>query len=130
MAEGLLDDDATPFSALTLVEAGVRQVLGDDGEVGRRNRQVERVVAAGAAHAVQLCDGVGESAVCLRVIEGARDEAQARAQLVPRAFVEAGAGVGLDGRAHVLLEVLGAPVSAREAGQGERGVQQTAVAKS
>ena len=33
MAERLLDDDATPFAALTLVEARVGQVLGHDGEV-------------------------------------------------------------------------------------------------
>ena len=32
VSEGLLDDDATPFSALTLVEACVGQVLGDDGK--------------------------------------------------------------------------------------------------
>ena len=75
VSERLLDDDATPFAALSLVQAGIRQVLGHDGEVRRRNRQVEGVVAAGAAHPVELGDGVGEATVCFRVIEGSGDEA-------------------------------------------------------
>ena len=49
VSERLLDDDATPFAALSLVQACVGQVLGHDGEVRGWNRQVERVVAAGAA---------------------------------------------------------------------------------
>ena len=129
MSERLLDDDATPFAALALVEARVGQVLGHDGEVRRGNGQVERVVAAGAARAVELGDRVGQLAVGLRVVESARDEAQARAQLVPRSLVETGAGVRLDGRAHVFLEVLGTPVAASKAGEGEGRVEQTTVSK-
>ena len=49
VSERLLDDDASPFATLSLVEARVRQVLGDDREVRRRNGQIEGVVAAGAA---------------------------------------------------------------------------------
>ena len=75
--EWLLDDDASPLAALALVEACVGQMLGDDGEVGRRDRQVEGVVTAGAAHAVEFSDGVGQAAVGLGVVECAGHEAQA-----------------------------------------------------
>ena len=129
VAKRLLDDDAAPFAALSLVQAGIRQVLGHDGEVRRGNRQVERVVAAGAAGTVELGDGVGQLAVGVRIVEGARDEAQARAQLVPGSFVEAGACVCLDGCAHVFLEVLRAPVATRKAGQREGRVEEAAVSE-
>ena len=85
------------------------------------------MVAAGSARAVKLGDGVGQLTVGVGIVEGTRDEAQARAQLVPRALVKAGAGVSLDGCAYVFLKVLGAPVAAREAGQGERRVEEAAV---
>ena len=85
------------------------------------------MVAAGAARVVELGDGVGQLAVGIGVVEGARDEAQSRAQLVPGSLVEAGAGVRLDGGAHVFLEVLRAPVAARKAGERERRVEQTTV---
>ena len=87
------------------------------------------MVAAGAARVVELGDGVSKLAVGVGIVEGARDEAQARAQLVPRAFVEAGAGVRLNGRAHVFLKVLGAPVAACKAGQREGRVEEAAVSE-
>ena len=76
---------------------------------------------------VEFGDGLREAAVGFRIVEGTGDEAQSGAQLVPRALVKTGACVRLDGCAHVFLEVLRAPVAAREAGERKRGVEQTTV---
>ena len=127
MAEGLLDDDAAPLATLTPVEARVGQVLGDDGKVGGGNGQVEGVIAARASGAVQFGHGLGQLPVGSRIVEGPRDETQARAQLIPRALVEAGTRVGLDGGAHIVLEVAGAPIAPGEAGQRESRMEETAV---
>ena len=76
---------------------------------------------------VEFGDGLREATVGFRIVEGTGDEAQSGAQLVPRALVKSGAGVRLDGRAHVFLEILRAPVAARKAGQRKRGVEETSV---
>ncbi len=72
-----------------LVQAGIRQVLGHDGEVRRGTGQNGRLPPAGT---VELGDGVGQLAVGVRIVEGPSIEAQARAQLAPGPLLEAGGG--------------------------------------
>ena len=58
VAERLLDDDPAPLLAVLRRQPGPRELLGDHREELRRDRQVERVVAAGAADPVQVGDRV------------------------------------------------------------------------
>ncbi len=130
VAERLLDDDPAP--ALGLVggvvdEPGRLQLLGDQREVLRRDRQVERVVAHRAAFDVEPLDGLAQAPEDVRVVELARDEADALQQLLPRLFAELGARVLPDGVVDDLREVLVLPVATGEADQREAGRQQPAV---
>ena len=96
VAERLLDHDATPalgWSAVVVDEPGVLQLLGDEREVLRRDRQVVRVVAHRAAFDVELLDGLAQPRNDVGVVELARDEADALQQLLPRLLAELGARV-------------------------------------
>ena len=91
------------------------QLLGDEGEVLRRDRQVVRVVAHRAALDVEVLDGLAQAPERLGVVELARDEADALQQLLPRLFAVLRAGMLLDGLVHDLGEVLVRPVASGEA---------------
>ena len=130
MAERLLDDDASPSLGLigrVVHEPGVLQLLGHDGEVLRRDREIERMVAHRPALDVELVDGVTKAAERIRIVELAGDEADALEELLPRLFAELGAGVILDRVLHDLREVLVRPIASGEADQREPGRKQTAV---
>jgi hypothetical protein len=102
--------------------------LTDHGrEELRRDRQVEGVVAAGAAHLVELLDRLAQLRERGVVVEVAGHEAEALGQLVPHLLAERGAGVLLDRVVHDLREVLVGPVTAREADQREPRRQQPPV---
>ncbi len=129
-AERLLDDDATPRVGVVgpvVDKSGVLQLLRDDGEVARRDREVERVVAHGAAFDVELLDRLAQPAERVVVAELAGDEADALQQLLPRLLTERRARVLADGVVDDVREVLVLPVAAREADQREPGWQQTPV---
>ena len=126
-AERLLDDDPAPRVALLLGEAGQLQLLGHDREHLRRDGEVERVVAHGAAFGVELVDGLLELAERRRVVEGPLDEPDALCELAPHVLVERGAGVLLDGVVDELGEVLVLPVASGEPDQREPGRQEPPV---
>ena len=93
----------------------------------RRDRQVERVVAAGAALLVELLDGAAQLLEGLVVVEVAGHEPEALGELLPHLLAELRAGVLLDRVVHDLREVLVGPVTPGEADQAEAGRQQAAV---
>ena len=95
------------------------QLLRDDREVLRRDRQVERVVAHRAALDVELVDRLAQASERIGVVELARDESDALQQLLPRLLAELGARVLLDGVVHDLGEVLVLPVAAGEPDERE-----------
>ena len=89
--------------------------------------EVEGVVAAGAAHLVELLDGAAQRVERLVVVEVARHEAEPLGELLPDLLAELRAGVLLDRVVHDLGEVLVGPVAAGEADQREARRQQAAV---
>ncbi len=125
--EGLLDDDAAPVALLLVREARAAELLGDQREGLRRDRQVERVVPHRAPLAVELLRDVLQRLERLVVVEGALHEADALRQLAPDVLVELGARVLLDGLVHDLLEVLVLPVPPGEADEREAGGQEPPV---
>jgi hypothetical protein len=78
-------------------------------EEPRRDREVERVVATGAADLVEVLDGLAQVVEGDVVVEVARDEAEPLRQLLPDLLLEAGAGVLADGVVDDLGEVLVRP---------------------
>ena len=81
------------WSAVSSTSPESLQLLGDQREVLRRDRQVERVVAHRAALDVELVDGLAQAPERVGVVELARDEADALQQLLPRLLAELGARV-------------------------------------
>ena len=98
-------------------------MANDDG----RDRQVERVVAAGAALLVELVDRLGEQVEGGVVVEVARHEADALGQRAPDLLAERRAGLLADRLVDDLAEVLVGPVAPGEADQREARRQQAAV---
>ena len=92
-AERLLDDDAAPGVGAVLGQAVLLELADDVAEEARRDREVERVVAAGAAHPVEVLDGLPQVVEGLVVVEVARHEAEALGELLPDLLAELGAGV-------------------------------------
>jgi len=130
VAERLLDHHTAPALVVIVVrpdEARVLELLRDEREVLRRDRQVERVVAHRAAFDVELVDGLTELAERLGVVELARDEPDALEQLRPRLLAERRARVLLHGVVDDLGEVLVLPVASGEADESEPGWQEPAV---
>ena len=103
------------------------QLLGDDREILRRDRQVVGVVAHRAALDVEVLDGLAQAPEGVGIVELARHEADALQQLLPGLFAVLGARVLLDGLVHDLREVLVLPVAAREAHEREARREQTPV---
>ena len=127
VAERLLDHDAAPLVAVLRRQPGAGQLLEDDREGTRRDRQVERVVAARAAHPVEVVHRPLEPVERVVVVEGALDEPEALGEPVPDRLPERGAGVLLHRVVDDLAEVLRAPVAAGETGEGEARREQAAV---
>jgi hypothetical protein len=116
-AERLLDDDPAPLPVLLLGEPGAPELLGDDGERLRRDRQVEGVVAHRAAVRIQFGDRLPSVLERGVVVEFSGDEADALRQLLPDVLVERGARILLDRVVDDALEVLVLPVPTREPDQ-------------
>ncbi len=127
VTERLLDDDATPRALLRRRQPVLLELAHHGGERAGRDRQVERVVAAGTALGVQRLDRVAQRLERVVVVERALHEPDPLGQLAPRRLPERSARVLFDGVVHHLGEVLGGPVAAREAGQGEPRRQQATV---
>jgi len=85
------------------------------------------VIAARTAVAVKLGHGVGQAFECLRVVEGALHEADARGKLLPGRFLERRAAVRLHVLLDEILEMVFGPVTACEPRQTEARRQQAAV---
>ncbi|CAB4707859.1 unannotated protein [freshwater metagenome] len=125
--EGLLDHHATPRAVARLRQSMLLQLLRDLPEGTGRDRQVEGVVAAGAAQLVELLDRAPELGEGDVVVEGSRHEPEALRELLPDLLAELRARMGLDRVVHDLGEVLVGPVAPREADQAEARRQQPAV---
>ena len=108
-------------------QAGPLELRHHVGEELRRDRQVEGVVAAGAALGVELRHGLGEPVEGVVVGELAGHEPDPLGQLLPDGVAERGPRVLLDRVVGDLREVLVLPVPAGEADQGEARRQQPAV---
>ena len=119
VAEGLLDDDPAPAVGLRLGEPVLLELPHDVAEERRRDGQVERVVAAGAADLVELLDRAAQLVEGEVVVEVARDEPEPLGELPPDLLAELRAGVLLHRVVHDLGEVLVGPVAPGEADQAE-----------
>ncbi len=91
MAEGLLDHDAAPCAVHGLCKSGLGQLLAYRGECFRRNRQVEGVIAAGAAFFVERLQGLLELLEGRVIIETALHEPDSLGETVPDMLTERGA---------------------------------------
>ena len=125
--ERLLDHHPPPLVAVLGRQARPGELLAHHRERRRRDRQVERVVAAGAADPVEVLDGLLQTVERLVVAEAARHEAETLREAVPDVLPERGAGVLADGVVDDLAEVLGVPVAPGEPGERETRWQQPAV---
>src|ERR1700731_1450913 len=96
MAERLLDHDPAPLVVGVVGKAGPPQLLHHLWEGRGWNRQVEGVVAAGAAALVELLDRHGQRVERARIAELAGHEVHALRQLLPDVLPEWGPGMLLD----------------------------------
>ncbi len=127
VTERLLDHHPAPPAGLLLGQSVRTQLIDDRLEQPRRDGQIERVVAAGAAGLVQIGDRVGQFGEGLVVADLTGNESDALRQLPPDLLAEGRPGVLLDGRVDDLGEVLVGPVAPGEADQGEARGQQAAI---
>src|SRR5699024_11185444 len=127
VAEGLLDDDAPPRLVVGRRQAAALELLADDGEEVRRDREVEGVVAPGAALLVKLTHRLGEEVEGGVVVEDAGDESEALGQGAPDLLAEGRPGVLAHRVADDLAEVLVGPVTTGEADEGEPGREEAPV---
>ena len=118
-AERLLDDDAAPCAFLLVGEARAAQLLGDQRERLRRDREVERVVAHRAPLGVEVVDGLLEVSNASSSSNSPGTKRMPSASWLPDVLVERRAGVLLDGVVDDLLEVLVLPVAPGEADERE-----------
>ena len=125
--ERLLDHHAPPRPRSGVDQAVLLELVDDVAEEARRDREVEGMVAAGAADHVELVEGAGQVAERDVVVEVSGDEPEALGQLLPDLLAELRAGVLLDRVVHDRGEVLVGPVAPGEADQAEPRRQQTAV---
>ena len=127
VAERLLDDHPAPLLALRLTQARTLELAQHHRERARRDRQVERVIAARAADPVEFVQGLGQRVESRVVVEGALHESESLREVLPDLFGEAGSRVLTDGVVHHLGEVFLRPVAAGEPDERETGRQQAAV---
>ena len=76
VAEWLLDDNPTPCIVFSRRQAAALQLFDHHGEEARRNRQVERVIAACASQAVEFAKHASELIEGCRIVEVTHDEAK------------------------------------------------------
>ena len=119
VAERFLDDHPTPAAVLGTCQPRLLQLLAHHLEGLRRNRQVERVIAVGAALGVKLLQRLGQPLECLLVVECAPYEPNALGQPVPDLLAVGCARVRPDRVADELAEILVGPVPSGKADQGE-----------
>ena len=93
LAERLLDDDPPPPLGRALGHAGALHLLEHGREHRRRDRQVERGVAADAVGALELAQGRGQLVEGVVVVEGARHERDVGGQPLPDLLAPRRAGV-------------------------------------
>jgi len=127
--KGLLDDDAAPRALFGVGEAGIAELPHHLRERRGRNRQVERVIAVGAALLVEFFDRLTQPREGVRVVERALHKPDALGKLLPRLLPERSARVLLDRIVDHLGEVLLVPIPPRKTGERERGRQQAPVGK-
>ena len=128
VAERLLDDDPAPAVARGSARPVRLSCSQTSGKNFGRDRQVERVVAAGAALGVQVvrrCSASWSKASSSSNV--ARDEPEALGELLPDSSRNGVRACSLDRVVDDLGEVLVGPVAAGEADQREARRQQAAV---
>ncbi len=119
VTERLLDHHPAPAALRLVGQPGFRQLLADLRERLRRDRQVERVIAAGAALDVEFVQGLLEAFERGVVVESALYEPEPLRQAVPDLLAERRAGVLFDRVEDDLAEILVRPIAAGEAHQRE-----------
>ena len=126
MPERLLHDDPAPGVLLRLGEAVLLELADHVAEELRRDRQVERVVATGAAGLVELLEGAPQRLEGGVVGEVAGHEPEPLGELLPDLLAELRAGVLAHRVVHDLREVLVAqsrranPTSEKPGGRNPR----------
>jgi hypothetical protein len=119
MTEGLLDHDASPLVAVPFGESAVLEVLDHDREESRRDREVERVVAHGAAALVDLVDDPAQLPVRCGIGDVSLHEPNSFGELGPDLLTEGCARVLAHGVVHLLGKILVIPLAAGEAHEPE-----------
>src|SRR5205807_9550122 len=99
------------------------------GERSRRDREVERGVAADPVRVLELDQLRGQRVEGVVVVEGTREEAERVRDPLPDLRPELGARVLLGRFARECLELADAPVTSREPQQYETRWQQSPVAQ-
>ena len=119
VAERLLDDDASPAAAVLGRQAGAFELLHDEGEEPRRDREVEGGVAAGSLLIAEIRDRCREGVERSIIGEVTGHEPEALRQLVPDVLPELGARVLTHRVMDLLSEVLVTELPACEPHQRE-----------
>ena len=127
MPERFLDHHPTPFLGMRVAQPRPLQLLEHHRECTRRNREIERVVAAGAADPVQVGQRRGQRVEGVVVVERTLDEPEPFRQMTPDLFGERGSRVLPDRIVDDLAEILVRPVPPGEPDQGEARRQQPPV---
>jgi hypothetical protein len=127
MAERLLDHHPPPAAPLGVRKAAPLELLHHGGELIGRDREVERVVPAGAPLGVKLFDAPGQLVERLVIVERTGHEPDALAELLPHRVAERRARVLLDRLVRDLGEILVGPIPAGKADEGESRWQQPPV---
>ncbi len=125
--EGLLDHHAAPRAVAFRGQTRTRQLPAHHGEGVRGDRQVERVVAARTAFAVELLEGRREFRERRIVVEGALHEADPLREALPDLLAEGGTRVLTHRVVDHLTEILVGPVPPGETDERESGRQEAAV---
>ena len=127
VAERLLDHHPAPATLALLGQPVGAELVHHGLEQARRDRQVERVVAARPAGLVQVGDRLGQFGDRFVVADLAGHEADPLGELLPDLLAERRTRVLLHRGVHDLGEVLVLPLPAGEPDQSETGGQQPAV---
>src|SRR5450432_574132 len=105
VTEGLLDHHSTPLVTVPGRQSGTLELPDDHWEELRRDRRVERVVAAGTPYPVEIGDGARQRVEGVVVVEVSWYEAKTFGELSPHLLAEWRASVLLDRVVHDFGEV-------------------------
>jgi hypothetical protein len=120
VAEGLLNDDATP--AVTLGESGGADALGGGSILAGLRGEIEQNVAAGVARLFDFVQAGGELLVRLGVVHVAGHVEEALREAGPDVVIEGGILQEFaDGFAHLLAKLVVGHGGAGDADDGESG---------